>query len=251
MSRLTEKALACFTAVLIAVLALATAQADETDAELEQVRKRVGEMFDMLEPQDVKSSPVEGWYTIHRGSIVAYISADGRYLLQGDLVDLDHQVNLTENLRNETRAELMAKVTDEETILFSPEAVKYSISVFTDVDCTYCRRLHSQIEEYMAHGIEVRYFMYPRNGPASRAWSTMEEVWCASDRQTALTMAKLDRDFPTNKCDASMVQEHYVIGRDVGLTGTPAIVLEDGTLISGYLAPDQLIATLQSKGAAE
>ena len=139
----------------------------------------------------------------------------------------------------------MADVTDESTIVFSPEEVKYSVSIFTDVDCTYCRRLHSQIEEYMEQGIEVRYFLYPRNGPASRAWNTMEDVWCATDRQNALTMAKLDREFPTNKCDASMVQDHYVLGRDVGLTGTPAIVLSDGQLISGYLPPAQLAATLQ------
>ena len=89
----------------------------------------------------------------------------------------------------------MATVADDQTILFTPEEVKYSVSVFTDVDCTYCRRLHSQIDEYLAHGIEVRYLLYPRNGPASRAWSTAEDVWCASDRNDALTMAKLDREF--------------------------------------------------------
>ena len=102
----------------------------------------------------------------------------------------------------------------------------------------------------MAQGIEVRYLLYPRNGPASRAWNTAEEVWCASDRQNALTMAKLDRKFETSTCDASMVQDHYVIGRDVGLSGTPAIVLADGTLIGGYLAPEQLASALE-KNAAE
>jgi thiol:disulfide interchange protein DsbC len=242
-----NKALALLAA--LALTAVAVAQADDADAELELVRQKVGETFDMIDPEDVKGSPVDGWYTIHKGSIVVYISADGRYLLQGDLIDLDLQVNLSENVRNESRRELMAGVTDEQTIVFSPEEVKFSVTVFTDVDCTYCRRLHSQIDQYLEHGIQVRYLMYPRNGPASRAWNTAEDVWCSSDRRNALTMAKLDRDFQTNKCDASMVQEHYVMGRDVGLTGTPAIVLDDGTLIAGYVAPDQLIATLQGKSA--
>ena len=228
---------------------LQLASAEETDAELEQVRQKVGETFDLLGPEDVSRSPVDGWYTIHKGSIVAYISGDGRYLLQGDLIDLDLQVNLSENVRNETRRELMAGVADDQTIIFSPDEIKYSVSVFTDVDCTYCRRLHSQIDQYLAHGIEVRYLMYPRNGPASPAWSTAEDVWCSADRQNALTMAKMDRDFPTNSCDASIVQQHYVIGRDVGLSGTPAIVLEDGTLIGGYVTPDQLIATLENNAA--
>ena len=235
---------------LIAALAMCPVSADETSTELELVRERVAEMFDMIDQDDVSISPVDGWYTIHKGSIVAYISADGRYLLQGDLVDLDTSVNLSEVVRNESRRELMAAVKNDDVILFSPTDVKYSVSIFTDVECTYCRRLHSQIDEYLAHGIEVRYLLYPRNGPTSRAWSTAEEVWCSSDRNSALTAAKLDRKFASTDCDASIVQEHYDIGHDVGLSGTPAIVLADGTLISGYLPPDQLKARLDQSATS-
>ncbi len=217
------------------------------DAQLEQVRQKVGAMFDMIDPEDVGPSPIAGWYQIHKGSIVVYISEDGRYLLQGDLIDLDMQENLSENVRNESRRELISSVSDEQAIVFSPEEVKYSVSVFTDVDCVYCRRLHAQIDQYLANGIEVRYLMWPRSGPASPAWTTAEQVWCASDQQTALTKAKLDEEFPTNECDASMVQNHYVLGREVGLSGTPAIVLDDGTLIAGYLTPDQLLSALQQQ----
>ena len=219
------------------------------DAELETVRAKVGEMFDMIEGDDVTHSPIDGWYTIHKGSIVAYISADGRYLLQGDLIDLENQTNLSENVRNDSRRDLMANLTEDQVIVFSPEEVKHSITVFTDIDCTYCRRLHSQIDQYLALGIEVRYLMYPRNGPASPAWTKAENVWCAADRQEALTQAKLGRDVPVEKCDASIVQDHFVMGQDVGLSGTPAIVFEDGTLIGGYLAPEQLIGALE--GAAQ
>jgi thiol:disulfide interchange protein DsbC len=119
------------------------------------------------------------------------------------------------------------------------------VTVFTDVDCTYCRKLHAQIDEYMAEGIAIRYVLYPRNGPASRAWTTSEDVWCAKDRNRALTAAKMDREFETSKCDASMLTRHYTLGRDIGLTGTPAIVLEDGTLIAGYLPPSALGARLE------
>ena len=237
-----------FSLLFIAVATFAVAPLTYADdAELEQVRQKVGAMFDMIDPEDVGPSPVEGWYTIHKGSVVAYISADGRYLLQGDLVDLDLQVNLSENVRNESRRDLISGLSDEQAIVFSPEEVKYSVAVFTDIDCTYCRRLHAQIDQYLANGIEVRYLMYPRNGPASRGWTAAEEVWCATDRQNALTLAKQDKEFPTSECDSSMVQDHYIMGRDAGLSGTPAIVLDDGTLIAGYLAPDQLLAMLQQK----
>jgi thiol:disulfide interchange protein DsbC len=248
MSRMTTK-----NSILIALLgasfAFASAQADDDSVELEQVRQKIGEMFEMIEPESVSASQVDGWYAIQQGSIIAYVSADGRYLLQGDLIDLDNSVNLSEVRRTEARRELMSTVSDDEVITFSPAEVKYSVSIFTDVECTYCRRLHGQIEEYMAKGIEVRYLLYPRNGPASRAWNTAEDVWCAADRQNALTMAKLDQKFETATCDSSIVQDHYVIGRDVGLSGTPAIVFDDGTLISGYLPPDQLAAQLEENAA--
>jgi len=249
MSRMTSKILILLAAMAVAAVGASSVVAADDAAELEKVRQTVGEMFDMIEPEHVKSSPIDGWYTIQKGPIIAYISADGRYLLQGDLIDLDDQTNLSELARNDARRNLMASIADEETIMFSPSEVKYTVSVFTDIDCTYCRRLHSQIQDYLAHGIQVRYLLYPRNGPASRSWNTSEEVWCANDRPNALTMAKLDREFESASCDASAIQDHYVIGRDVGLSGTPAIVLDDGTLIGGYMPPDQLKARLEQSAA--
>ncbi len=203
-------------------------------------------MFEAIEPEHVNPSPIEGWYIVQKGSIVAYISADGRYLLQGDLIDLDLQVNLTEQSRNGVRRELVASLQDDDSILFSPAEPKYSVTIFTDIDCTYCRRLHAQINEYMDLGIAVRYVLYPRNGPASRAWTKSEDVWCAQDRNQALTAAKLGRDFETTQCDASMINKHYTLGQGVGLSGTPAIVFEDGTLVGGYLPPAALSARLES-----
>lgn len=212
-------------------------------------RERIAEMFESILPEHVKPSPIDGWYTIQKSSVVAYITTDGRYLLQGDLIDLEQQVNLTEANRTDARRDVMSAVTDDQVIMFSPAEVKYSVSIFTDVECTYCRRLHSQMDEYLAHGIEVRYLLYPRSGPASRSWITAEEVWCSADRASALTMAKLDKKFETSACDASIVQDHYSMGQEVGLTGTPAIVFEDGELVAGYLPPDALRLRLEQKAA--
>ena len=244
MSRFIDST-ACLAAALLLLAGTAVA-ADNTDPKLEAVRAKVSGMFDAIEPQHINASPIDGWYTVQKGSIVAYISDDGRYLLQGDLIDLDNQVNLSEKSRSDTRRDLMSSVEDDQAIMFSPVETKYTVTVFTDVDCTYCRKLHSQIDEYMEQGIEIRYLFYPRNGPASRAWSTSEDVWCSRDRNNALTMAKLDQDFETSKCDASAIAKQYVLGQDIGLNGTPAIVLEDGTLISGYLPPATLKARIEA-----
>ncbi len=238
---------------LLATLAIicfsAGAACAADDESLEIVRARIAEDFPEFETEHIHASPIDGWYLVQKGSIVAYISADGRYLLQGDLIDLDNNVNLTEQSRTTARRELISSVNDDRFIAFTPSDVKFTVTVFTDVDCTYCRKLHSQIDGYLAEGIEVRYLLYPRNGPASRSWSTSEDVWCARDRNQALTDAKLDRGFETQKCDASAVTEHYMLGQDVGLTGTPAIVFADGTLVSGYLPPATLSARLQQQAA--
>lgn len=234
----------------LAVFAVVPATAQEVDEELEQVRQKVNTMFETINPEDVNPSPIDGWYTIHKGSVVAYVSGDGRYLLQGDLIDLDLNVNLSEAVRNDSRRDLMSAIPDDEVIAFSPSEIKYSVSIFTDVDCTYCRRLHSQIDEYLALGIEVRYLMYPRNGPTSPSWAVAQEVWCSNDRNSALTAAKADRNFASTNCDASIVDHHYQLGQEVGLSGTPAILLNDGTLISGYLPPDQLRDRLEQLAAS-
>ena len=232
-------------ALIAGLLVTLSVAAEELDQDLQLVREKMSGLFDSIAPENINASPVDGWYMIQKGSVVAYVSRDARYLLQGDLIDLDQQLNLSEVSRTDARRELMSTVTDEQVITFSPAEVKYSVSIFTDVDCAYCRRLHSQIGEYMAQGIEVRYLLYPRNGPASKSWNTAEEVWCSADQNNALTMAKLDRKFETSSCDASIVSSHFVMGQEVGLSGTPAIVLDDGTLIGGYVPPDQLTQRLE------
>ena len=233
--------------VATSVFLLATsAYAADVDPQLAQVRAKVSAAIDFIDPQEINASPVEGWYTIQKGSFLAYVSADGRHLIQGDLFDLETKVNLSERSRTDARRELVGSLEDKDAIMFSPAEVKHSVTVFTDIDCTYCRKLHSQIDEYLSLGIAVRYVLYPRNGPASRAWSTSEDVLCASDRGRALTAAKLDQKFETSKCDTSMLTRHYTLGQDIGLNGTPAIVLEDGTLIGGYLPPETLNTRLES-----
>lgn len=228
----------------LALLAGTALAAD--DAELQHVRETVSGMFSGIEADDVFASEIDGWYTIRKGAIIAYISGDGRYLLQGDLIDLKESTNLSEKSRNGARAKMMSAVPEKELIVYTPETVRHTVSVFTDIDCSFCRRLHSQLDDYMAEGIEIRYFLYPRNGPTSESWVKAQNVWCADNRNEALTLAKLDKTFPMHECDSSVVSSHYAIGQDVGLRGTPAIVLEDGTLFSGYLPAKQLTEAIAS-----
>jgi len=226
---------------LSAVALCAVALADEGK---QDPRVAIAEQLPMVSVDDISDSPVEGIYEIALGPQVAYVSADGRYLFTGDIIDLKHQINLTDARRNGARVEALGALGESKMIVFSPESKPaHSITVFTDIDCGYCRKLHSEMDQLNELGVEVRYLFYPRQGPGSDSWSKADNVWCAKDRQEALTLAKQGGEVEPKACDTP-VSTHYEMAQSVGLRGTPAIVTEDGTLLSGYLPAKDLAAQL-------
>ena len=166
---------------------------------------------------------------------------EGGYLFTGDLFKASPEglENLSAAARQGKVVEWIAAVPESEMIIFTPEEKKASITVFTDVDCTYCRKLHSELDAIMALGIQVRYVAYPRGGETSTAYPKMISVWCSDDRNKALTQAKNGQNLPTLDCQTPVL-EHYNLGNKIGISGTPALVLEDGTVIPGYLDSQQL-----------
>jgi thiol:disulfide interchange protein DsbC len=129
-------------------------------------------------------------------------------------------------------------------VIFSPPQPKYTVTVFTDVDCAYCRELHRQIADYNRLGVRVRYIFYPRTGPNTESWHKAEQVWCSVDRQSALTRAKLGQAIDSKPCGATPVQREYDLGRAIGLQGTPGIIASNGAMVGGYLPPQALVEQL-------
>ena len=197
----------------------------------------------------VRPSPLPGVFEVARGAEVLYVSADGRYALAGDLYDTDRGTNLTTQRRTAARHTALAAVADGDAIIFGPQNPRYTVTVFTDVDCTFCRRLHSQIAEYNRLGVRVRYLFYPRSGPGSESWKKAEAVWCAPDRRQALTLAKSGADVPRRACGPTPVARTYELGQELGIRGTPGIFSERGAYLPGYQAPQQLLDSLQKLDA--
>lgn len=220
----------------------------EVDAD---AKARIAAAFPGVAAKDVRPSPIAGLYEVTAGPVVVYASADGRYLFRGEIHDMKTDRNLTEARVQEARAHTLESLDQNELIVFGKPNSKYSVTVFTDVDCAYCRVLHSKIDEYLARGIRVRYAAFPRNGAASKTWQTMEKVWCAADPKKALTLAKLDREFESSgNCDAKeAVASQWQLGRMLGVRGTPAIFTRDGKMIPGYLPPEELLKRLQVKSS--
>ncbi len=237
--------------LLATLLAVGTIVSSLQAASLDEVRAEFSEKFPQIKPESIHKGPVEGLLEIRQGTLVAYLTEDGRYLFQGALIDLDSNVNLTDVAASGGRKDLMQASNEDAQIVFAPEKPRYSVAVFTDIDCTFCRKLHREITAYQQEGIEIRYLLYPRGGPGSKSWQKAEDVMCADDRNRAITAAKNDQLVLSKACSAAtMVADSYRLGQEVGLQGTPALVLDSGELVSGYLSAKDLLRKLQSAETA-
>ncbi len=197
----------------------------------------------------IAPAPLDGFSEVVVGGQALYVSDDGKYLLQGSLFDIEAKRDVSQSGVAEVRRRLLAEVPASERIVFAPANPKYTVSVFTDVECGYCRKLHEEIDEYNRRGIAIEYLAFPRMGLDTADYALMVSVWCAPDRRKALTDAKEGRRVPPRTCD-NPVARHYALGQRVGLAGTPMIVTESGTQMPGYLPPDALLSALRQAETA-
>src|SRR5690348_507077 len=193
--------------------------------------------------QAVDKSPLPGLYQVIVQGQAVYVSADGRYMLQGDAYDLKTQRGLADARLDALRREALAKIPASRMIRFAPAHPKFTVTVFTDVDCPYCRVFHSKIAEYNKLGIAVDYLFWPRSGLNTPSAAKAVSVWCAADRKRAFTQAKHGMDPKPAHCD-NPVAHDYQLGIDLGVDGTPTIIASDGAALNGYADPLQLLQWL-------
>ena len=201
-----------------------------------------------LQIVNIKATPLANVFEVELNTgEMLYSDISGDYLFAGDMYQTTNSglLNLSASTRQVRTLEKIAAIPEDEMIIFSPEnEIKASITVFTDVDCTYCRALHRDMEVLLEKGIQVRYLAYPRGGEAADSYDKMISVWCSDDRNKSLTQAKNGQNIPELDCDTPVLT-HYDLGNELGLTGTPALVFPDGRLIPGYVEADRLAAMLQ------
>ena len=222
-------------------LTLSTANADET-----AIRQSMTQSMPTMKIDSVKQSEIKGLYEVVVGANIFYVSEDGKYLIQGRLVDVAARKDLTEEKLNNTRKLALEKMGQANMIVFKPKIPKYTVSIFTDIDCGYCRKLHSEMDQYLAQGITIQYLFFPRAGKGSESYTKAISVWCADDRNAALTAAKKDQKVPVKTCD-NPVDEHMQLAEEFKVNGTPMIVSESGTIYPGYLPAKQLVEALENE----
>ena len=234
--------------LLLALVAGGTLAADPAE---QKVQDAIKTLVPDARIDSITRSELPGFYEVVLGGQPLYVSADGRYLISGALWDIGAKRNLTEARLAGLRKSTLDAVGADQRIVYPASQPKHVITVFTDIDCGYCRRLHQQMAEYNNAGITVEYLFFPRAGIGSESYDKAVSVWCAADRNAALTKAKNGEPVENKTC-TNPIASQFDLGHKVGVSGTPAVIAEDGTQIGGYLTPEQMIARLdQIKAGAK
>ena len=226
------------------VAATASAPTPADAATEKRVRDALKQLDPNFAPDYIGPAPFAGFREVVVSGQVLYVTDDGRYLMQSQPYDIEKRAMATSTGLLAHRRTLLASLPHADRIVFAPPNPKYTISVFTDIECGYCRKLHQDIAELNRQGIAVEYLAFPRMGLGSKDHTDMISVWCAADRKAALTAAKAGQSVVAKSC-TNPVTMQYNIGQQLGISGTPAIFAADGTQLGGYLPPAQLKAALE------
>lgn len=197
------------------------------------------------EPTSVKASQLPNVFEVMYGTEVVYFSEDGKYFLAGDMIELESRKNLSDIAKQSIRKKIL-ETKDNKPVVFKAENEKHVLTVFTDIDCGYCAKLHREMAEINEKGITVEYLMFPRAGLQSQSFEKAVSMWCADDQLQSMTDAKERREIPNKSCE-NPIADQYNLGRELGVTGTPALMTTTGKLIPGYMPADRLLATLEQE----
>lgn len=227
--------------LVIATLSMNAAVADNVS---EQIQKKLNEIIPSAPTAQISESPVKGLYQVIVGPNVIYMTADTQFLFNGNLIDLATRENLTDTAKNVARKQTLDAIPVESMIEFPAKGdTKATITVFTDIDCPYCKKFHKDVPKLNAEGISVRYLAFPRSGVDTPSYQKMVSVWCAADPVKSLDEAKKGNNPATQSCD-NPVKNHMAQAQLFGISGTPTIIFEDGNLVPGYVPAEELIPAL-------
>lgn len=220
---------------------LTTAQAD-----VASVQAEINRLIPDIKIQSLTEMEETGLYEAVINGQIYYFTHDGRHMIQGNILSLKTRENLTELRKLDMKKAILAELDPESMIIFAPKKTDYMLTVFTDIDCGYCRQLHQEIKEYNKLGIGIRYMAYPRAGVESEAAEQLVEVWCAKDQHKAMTDAKAQRKVNSKLCSDNPIIAHFEIGQQLGVSGTPSMFLENGQMLPGYVPPQRLREVLDA-----
>ncbi len=227
-------------AAMIAISVLSMGAAAKSTPELDAA---LDQLMPGTKPNSIEETQLPGIYEVSYGSTIFYFNKDASLMFRGDIIDVEKRVNLTEKKRGEARGKLLKSMDESQMIVYPAKNEKSKVTVFTDIDCPYCVKLHREMDDYNAEGITIRYMAYPRAGIGSPSYQKAVNVWCSDDPAQAMGDAKEGQAVADKTCDNPVAQQ-FQLGQALGVQGTPAMFLEDGTSLPGYVPAKRLSAEL-------
>lgn len=211
----------------------------------EAIKAALAKAMPTVKIESLTPSKIPGLQEIVIPGAIFYVSDDGKYLVQGHLINIEAKKDITEEKLSALRLKALEGLGKDNMIIFKAEKSKHTVSIFTDIDCGYCRKLHSEIDQYLAAGISIQYLFFPRAGKGSESYDKAVSVWCSEDRKKALTAAKLGTDPEKKTCD-NPIDKHMELAEIFETRGTPMIITEKGNILPGYVPADKLLKALAS-----
>ena len=236
----------CLSLLAMAIAGYAiTGYAIAESADRAAIQKSLQSLLPEFKADKISPSPIKGISEVMIGPQLFYVTNDGKYLFQGSLIDIKSRTDISEERRKTARLNAVNAMGDDRMIVFPASKPRHTITVFTDIDCGYCRKLHGEMDKYNAEGITVRYLMFPRAGIDSPSFKKAVTVWCSKDQLDAMTRSKSGENLPNASCD-NPIKEEYELGQLLGVQGTPAIIMEDGAMLPGYVPAARLAKVLEA-----
>jgi len=230
--------------LLITMVLGAVSTVHANELEIKELTENISKRLPANTKLSVKTTPISGVYEIMAGGQIMYADKNARYIFDGDLIDLKTKKNITEDTRGLVRLDALKQLGEKNMLVYTPKGkIKHTITIFTDIYCPYCRKLHDEMGDYMDNGVKVRYIFVPFKGPKSV--QTSVSVWCADDQNKAMDQAKSGIEVEKKSCD-NPISQHQALATDIGIRGTPAIMLESGQVLPGYVPSAKLLQQLNS-----
>lgn len=232
---------------LLAAGAHAADEAKITPTERAQIQAAVKTIKETATIKSIRDVPGTGLKEVIADSTVVYMDPTGRYLFFGTLLDLKEKKNLSDDAAASVRRSSLQSIPEADKIVYAPAVVKHRVTVFTDISCGFCHKVHENMKGYLDRGIAIEYVPYPRGGQQNPAWNEMRKIWCSKDRKAAFDYVQSGKSLTTEaNCD-DPVARTYALGEALAFEGTPAIYTEDGKQLGGFVPPEEMAVRLDKE----
>jgi len=204
------------------------------------IRKNIAERLpDFPKIDEVSKTPIPGLYELRIGTEVLYSDERGDHVIEGHLIETKTRNDLTTARIDKLTAIDFASLPLKDAIVWKQGTGARKMVVFADPNCGYCKKFEKEMQQ--VKDVTVYTFLYPILGGDSPDKS--RNLWCAKDNGAAWRDWMINGTAPARsmgQCDTAALQRNVALGKKLRVTGTPALVFEDGKRVPGAMAPEQV-----------